>query len=198
MKGAKWVIGDGGSLEHETPEGLAGDFVGVIAHHYAFAPAAVSATAVHAAIAMAAAAKDVATAITNPDFPRNVTVKGNASGITGNVVFTGTNVAGDTITETIALNGSSEVAGTIAFATVTNIHLPAETHAGTDTVSVGIGKIFGMPHIIYNAAFLLVKLFNGSADNGTLAVDSDELEKNLFSLDGTPNGSKIVDLVYLK
>jgi hypothetical protein len=55
-----------------------------------------------------------------------------------------------------------------------------------------------MPHIIDNAGFLLVKLFNESADTGTLAVDTDEIEKNVFSLNGVPDGTKIVDLIYVK
>jgi hypothetical protein len=53
-------------------------------------------------------------------------------------------------------------------------------------------------HIVYHALFLLVKLFDGSTDAGTLAVDADELEKNLFTPAGTPNGAKVLDLVYLK
>lgn len=199
--GARWVIGDGGSLEHERPDGapdLAGDLVGLLPHHYSLAPAAVSATAVHAAVTLGAAAQDVTTGITNPDYPRTVTVKGNASGIAGDVVITGTDINGEAITDTIALSGASEVEGIKAFRTVTNINLPAKTNASGDTVSVGWAKKFGLPHIVYNAAFLLVKLFDGSADSGSLAVDADEVEKNLFALNGTPNGTKVLDLVYLK
>lgn len=196
--GDTWIIG--GSLKIDGA--VAGDNANAIATalavHYQCAPAAVSATGVHAAIALTASTQNVATGITNPDVPRTVTVKGNAVGITGNVVITGTNAKGDAITDTIALNGSTEVEGVKAFKTVTNIALPAETHAGTDTVSVGIAKKLGLPHIVDNAALLLVKLFNGSTDSGTLAVDSDEVEKNLFALNGTPDGSKLVDLYYLK
>jgi hypothetical protein len=194
--GDKWVIG--GELVREAPTGLAGTFTGPMISRYVFAPAAVSAVAIHAAKALTASAQPTNTVTAQPDFPRNITIKGNAAGIAGDVVVTGKNILGTVITETIALNGSTEVLGTLAFATVTNYTLPAETHAGTDTVSIGRGKVFGMPHIIDNAGFLLVKLFNGSADTGTLAVDSDEIEKNVFSLNGTPDGSKIVDLVYLK
>lgn len=195
--GDTWIIGGeikrGGALS-----GDASALSVVLPVHYSSAPAAVSATAVHAAIAMTAAPQNITTAITNPDVPRTVTIKGNAVGIAGNVVITGTNVAGATITDTIALNGSTEVEGIKAFKTVTNIALPAETHAGTDTVSVGIAKKLGLDHIVANAALLLVKLFDGSTDSGTLAVDADEVEKNLFALNGTPNGAKLVDLYYLK
>lgn len=165
--------------------------------HYQITPDASGATAVHAAIALTAAIQDVDTDITDPDYPRTVTIKGNAAGITGNVVITGTNIEDEVITDTIALNGTTEVEGIKAFKTVTNINLPVETHAGTDTVSIGMAKKFGLPHIVYNAACLLVKLFDGSADTGTLAVDSDEIEKNLFALNGSPNGAKVLDLYYL-
>lgn len=167
--------------------------------HYQITPAASSATAVHAAVTLPnTGTLEVTTAITNPDVPRTVTVKGNAVGIAGNVVIDGTNAAGVAIQDTIALNGSTEVEGVKAFKTVTKITLPAKTNGSGDTVSVGMAKKFGLPHIVYNAAFLLVKLFNGSADTGTLAVDNDELEKNLFALNGTPDAVKILDLVYLK
>ncbi len=67
-----------------------------------------------------------------------------------------------------------------------------------DTVSIGVGKKFGLPQIAYNAACMLLALFNASADTGgTLAVDDDEVEKNLYSCAGTPNGSKLLDLYYL-
>lgn len=196
--GDTWIIG--GNLKRDGA--VAGDddlaLSAFLPLHYSLVPDAVSATYVHAAIALTDEAQEITTGITNPDYPRTVTVKGNASGITGDVVITGLNVAGEEITDTIALNGSTEVEGVKAFAEVTQIDLPVESHAGTDTVSVGVGKKFGMPHIVDNAALLLVKLFNGSADSGTLSVDGDEVEKNLFALNGTPDGSKVLDLYYLK
>jgi phage tail sheath gpL-like len=255
----------------------------------------------------------ITSGITSPDFPRTVTAKGSASGVAGNVTVIGTNIWGEVISSIIALSGSSEVEGTKAFATVTEIDLPVESHihaaqvetatvvgtiskagnaavivtctgmAGTpktlsvavalndtaaqvaekiraalaadsavtalftvsrsgadiiltkitvaanitnlnvdidndtcegltdaptsadtvtgvayDTVSVGIAKKFGLPQIAYNAACVLLALFNGSADTGgTLAVDDDEVEKNLYSCAGTPNGSRVLDLYYV-
>lgn len=96
---------------------------------YEITPIAVSAVGVHAASNLAAGAQNVTSAITNPDVPRTVTVKGNVSGITGNVVITGTNINNVVITDTIALNGTAEVEGVKAFKTVTNIALPARSHA---------------------------------------------------------------------
>jgi hypothetical protein len=204
--GDRWVIGNGGTLEFEAGAevvggGLAvtpnGDLSTKFIHHYSIAPKTVSATGVMAATALTASAQHISAGITNPDVPRTVTVKGNASGITGNVVVHGTNVDGDVITDTIALNGTGEIEGIKAFASVTLVDFPVQTHAGTDTVSVGMAKKFGLPEIVDNAALLLVKLFNGSADNGTLAVDSDEVEKNLFAINGTPNDTEVLDLYYI-
>lgn len=194
--GDTWYIGEDGLRRDGALDGDVNALPIASLVHYQVAPDAVSATAVHAAIALTAETQEITTAITDPDVPRTVTVKGNASGITGDVVITGTNIANEAITDTIALSGASEVEGVKAFKTVTQIDLPVETHAGTDTVSVGMAKKFGLPHIVDNAALLLVKLFDGSADSGTLAVDADEIEKNLFALNGTPNGTKLLDLYY--
>lgn len=196
--GDTWIIG--GELKRDGA--IAGDDAGALLAlllvRYRVTPAAVGVASVHAAITLPdSGTTEVTTAITNPDVPRTVTVKGNQAGITGNVVIDGTNIAGDVIQDTIALNGATEVEGVKAFKTVTKITVPVKNGAG-DTVSVGIAKKFGLPHIVDNAALLLVKLFDGSADSGTLAVDGDEVEKNLFALNGTPDGSKVLDLYYLK
>jgi len=111
------------------------------------APDADAAAVVLAATDLTDAAQTITADITNPDFPRGLSIKGNASGNAGDVVITGKNIRGKTITETIALNGSSEVQGSKAFAVVTSILLPAETHAGTDTVSVGINDKLGLQAI---------------------------------------------------
>ena len=113
--------------------------------HYGITPDAVSVSAVLAATNLAAAGQNVTAGITNPDVPRTVTVKGNVSGITGNVVVTGTNILDAAITDTIALNGTSEVEGVKAFKTVTQVALPARTHtpvAQVETATV-VGTITG-------------------------------------------------------
>jgi hypothetical protein len=281
--------------------------------HYRTVPAAASAVAIHAAMNLAVAAQAIATGITQPDVPRTLTVKGNVSGITGNVAISGRNVHGQAISDTIALNGTTEVAGAKAFETVDGIDLPAETHTSTaqvetataagtitgsgnasvvvtaagmtgspktkvvavlendtaaawaakvraaltadadiaalftvggsgasiiltrktpaandttlnialdngtctgittaassanttagvgyDTVSIGRANSFGMPNPVDFAALLLVKLFDGAADDGALSVDSDEVEKNLYAVDGTPDGEKAIDLYFLQ
>src|SRR5271165_2079670 len=108
------------------------------------APGSASSTGVLAATALTAAVQTITASIPSPVHPRNVTITGNASANAGNVVITGTSMRGNTITETIALSGTSTVAGNYAFATITSIQLPIQTHSGTDTVSVGWGTKLGL------------------------------------------------------
>ena len=78
---------------------------------------------------------------------------------------------------------------------MTSITVPAR-NAEADTVTIGIGNSFGMPHVVANGLCLLVKLFDGSTDTGTLTVHAD-IESNLFAINGTPDGTKILSLYYL-
>lgn len=158
-------------------------------------PALGTATYVHAAIALTSSTQTVTTGITNPDFPRIVSIKGNASGNSGNVVITGKNINGVTITDTIALNGSSEVLGTKAFKTITSISLPAETHAGTDTCSIGVGNKIGFPVIISNTALCFAKNFDGAVDSSTITA-STTVEGSLAAVAGSFDGAKFYDLFF--
>jgi hypothetical protein len=154
------------------------------------APDAVSATAVLAATALGEEAATVTENVTDPDVPRNVTVKGNAASVTGDVVITGRNVLGAAITETIALNGASEVAGVKAFAEVISIALPVLAAEG-DEVSVGIGNKVGLGHCL--AADLVAKvLLAGAANSPTVVVDADEVEKNTLAITGLDGSKEVV------
>lgn len=118
---------------------------------YTVAPAVASAAAVHAAITLTTVPQTITTAITSPDICRALSVTGNAAGIAGSVGLLGTDVNGEAATDTIALNGVATVLGSVAFATLTSITLPART-AVANTVSVGRGDLFGLPgHIGYEA-----------------------------------------------
>lgn len=88
---------------------------------------------------LGAAVQAITAGITSPACPRAITIDGNVSGITGNVVITGTNYAGDAIAETIALNGTTLVNGNLAFKAITKIDLPVQVHtpaAQTETIEV--------------------------------------------------------------
>lgn len=166
-----------------------------LAHFQVSAASAVaaSATAVHAAVTLTASAQTVTTAITSPAAPRNVSVTGSAAGIAGNVVVTGTNYNGDAITETIALSGTSTVAGTKAFASVTSVALPAKTNSSGDTVSVGIGSALGLPYKLAHNTVLTAYLDNTKeATAPTVAVSASALESNTITLASSLSG-KVVD-----
>lgn len=126
-----------------------------IAHLSISAESAIAAsnTAIHAAINLGASAQDVATEITNPSIPRGLRIKGNVSGLSGDVVITGTNYKGEVITETIALNGTSAVDGAKAFKTVTKISLPAQTH--TPTAQVETATVVGTITTAGNATVIV-------------------------------------------
>jgi hypothetical protein len=174
-----------------------GTLVPMTAIKYTTTPAIGTATATHAAVTLGAAEQTVTTSITNPDFPRIVTIKGNASGIAGDVVITGTDFNGAALTETIALNAATEVLGTKAFKTVTSILLPAKTNGSGDTVSIGRGDKIGLPVACPDAGLVIVKSFDaGAADAGTVTASA-TLALSLFAPAGTLNGTKAVDLVIL-
>jgi hypothetical protein len=124
------VTGQSVTTDAGAPNTLGQDF---IAHFQVAAAKAVAANAagVLASTPLAAAAEAITAGLTSPAFPRNVSITGNASGITGNVTAKGTNFAGAAISETIALSGTSTVAGNKAFKSVTEFDLPAQTHAPT-------------------------------------------------------------------
>ena len=104
-----------------------------------------TATLVHADITLLTTVQDITAGITNPGVPRILSIKGTKAGgsLTGNVVLTGTNIRGEAISETIALNNDTEVFGLKAFKTLTNIHLPVRATAG-DVVSIGAGDALGL------------------------------------------------------
>lgn len=166
--------------------------------HVTVTPAAVSATATHAAIALTNQAQaGIATGIVQPDVPRNITIKGNAAGNAGNVTIHGTNVADEVITETIALNGATEVVGNKIFKTVTAIDLPAETHAGTDTVSLGRGGKIGLYHkLATNTVFMAAYNNAREATAPTVAVSPTNIESNSVLLNTALAGAE-VDIWYI-
>jgi len=83
---------------------------------------------------LTAIGQTVVTGLVDPDYPRALAVVGSVAGITGDVTITGTNISGETITETLALNGTTPRAGTKAFKTVTKVVLPIQTNAATKQV----------------------------------------------------------------
>lgn len=94
-----------------------------------------------------------------------------------------------TVNLTVKDNGDGDlVLGTIDVATQAGV---------CDAVSVGWGTKVGIPYTLYADEQVIVKLFNKSADNGTVTPDATDIEKNVIALTGTPNGASDVDLYIL-
>jgi hypothetical protein len=162
---------------------------------YTSAPALADVDAIHATITQTDAVQTITTGIGTLDYPRTITITGNASGNAGNVVVTGTNFAGATITDTIALSGTSTVQGAKAFKTVTSLSIPVETHAGTDSLTVGFGAKIGFPVIITNASQVIAKSFNDTVDAGTVTASA-TLEGSVYAAAGTFDGVKLLELTF--
>lgn len=175
---------------------------GFIAHFQVAAADAVatSANGVMTATNLGSATQTKTTGMADPAVPRALSIVGNVSGITGNVVVVGKNYAGEEITETLALNGTTTVNGNKAFKSVTSIALPAQTHtptaqvetatvvgtittAGNATVTVTAAGMTGSPKAITVA---LAESDNAAAIAGkirtALAADDDITE--LFAVSG--------------
>ena len=151
-----------------------------------------SATGILSATALTASTQNITAGITQPGVPKAVSITGNASGITGNVTVSGTSFDGTAITETIALNGTATVNGAKAFRAVSNVALPIQTHAGTDTVSVGFTEILGLPYKL--ARNTVLKTYLGQTLEGTaptVTVSSTAIESNTFDLNSTLNSSEV-------
>lgn len=145
-----------------------------------------------AATALTAEAQSIKEGIKNPAVPRSLRVKGNAAGITGDVVIHGTNYADEVITETVALDGSNTVEGTKAFKTITQIDLPVETNVDTDTVSIGVGNKLGLPYKLTHNTVLTAYRDNvkeGTAP--TVTVSPTAIEDNTILLNSALTGTVI-------
>jgi hypothetical protein len=160
---------------------------------YQLSPVATSNTAVLVSTTLTALVQTITTGIANPDYPRNVVVKGAIATSTGNVVVTGTDYSGAVLSETIALNGSTAVAGLKAFATVAQIALPISSGAG-DGVSVGLGSKLGLPFTLTKNT--ISKAYNNNvleATNPTVTVDAVNICNNTVTLASALAGN-VVDI----
>jgi len=144
------------------------------------APDAAAADYVHANITLTTDIQQIATGITNPDFPRIVTIKGTKAGatLTGNVVITGTNIRDEVITDTIALNGDTEVAGVKAFKTITNIQVPVRVTAA-DVVSIGASDALGLDRCMQGNEVVLATIDGAyEATRPTVTYHATDISKN--------------------
>jgi hypothetical protein len=163
---------------------------------YTTAPDLGTATYVHAAYTLGATGVNVTTSITNPDVPRIASIKGNAGGITGAVVLTGTNIDDTVITDSIDSDGSSEVFGIKAFKSITNIAFPMKTNVSGDSISIGVGDSIGLPMATPNASVVFAFSFDDAADAGSVTAAA-TVEQSVYAVAGTLDGEKELALYFL-
>jgi hypothetical protein len=115
------------------------------------------------------------------------------------MVITGTDIDGNTITETVALSSTNAVTSTKAFKTVTVIRLPIKV--GSETINVGWGDKIGMPFKLGAAAKrpIIEATLLGVIETTAPAVtaDADDLAKNLIDLFSALNGSEVCIYYYM-
>lgn len=159
---------------------------------------AASATGVLAATAgvTAAAGKLVTADITNPPYPRNLTLTIGGTGgdvKAGDLVVTGTNFKDEVISETFTLEADTTTAqtGTLAFKTVTSVLIPQQDGTGA-TFAIGFGTKIGLPFFLDKKTCIMA-VHNGAIETTapTMAVDADEIEKNTITLDTALNGKEV-------
>lgn len=158
--------------------GVIGQGVGPLGRTYIFdiVPAAKSATAVCAAQAVAAAGNATingasATAgVATFDYACTVNVDSTGAGdTTQTVTVTGTDYYGQAQTETIAMNGTTAVAGQKSFKTITQVAVSA---ALAGNLTVGNEDVFGLPYRVTDAGYLIGVGWAGALarDAGTFAA----------------------------
>jgi hypothetical protein len=141
--------------------GTIGRGVGPLGRVYIFdiVPAALSATAVCAAQAIAAAGSatingaSASGGVATLDVARAISVKSSNSGdTTQTVTVTGTDYWNQYQTETLTLNGTTTVNGLKAFKTIVAVAVSA---ALTGNLSVGSTDIFGLPYRVTDAGYIM-------------------------------------------
>jgi len=141
---------------------------------------------IHAAITGTGAELEVTSDITNPDVPRNMSIKTtNVATPSGDVEITGINSIGEADSETITIIPSGTAYGSKAFMIVTKIKLPAGVSA-SDTVTVGISDKIGLNHSIINATDVIKKTVN-------TIDETDEISGNVDTTNNTLNCATIGD-----
>lgn len=160
--------------------GTIGRGVGPLGRVYIFdiVPAAASATAVCAAQAVAGAGNatingaSASGGVAILDVARAVNVDSTDAGDTSQTVtVTGTDYWNQVQTETIALNGTTAVAGKKAFKTITQVAVSA---ALTGNLTVGSTDVLGLPYRVTDAGYILRSGWAGAlADDAGTFVAAD-------------------------
>lgn len=132
---------------------------------------------------------------TSIDFPRLITIQGSASPLTGTIVLGGTDILGNSITESLSLSHLDVVASTKAFSSVAYISLPTANQTGD--VVVGISAKLGLDRVADDNATIL-GLVDGTRESTAPVITGDtDVAKNVVSFSTAPNGSRDLTLYYI-
>lgn len=129
--------------------------------------------------------KEVTTEITNPDVPRNASVKTtNFASPSGTVKITGIDSKGENAEDNIIIKPNDIAYGVVAFATISIITIPAGVTL-EDTVTIGISDKLGLGSSIIKEADIFKKKVNDK-DKST------EISGNVDTVYDTLNCATIV------
>ena len=128
-----------------------------------------------------------------PDVPRNITLTHTAVGAAdtlGTVTITGTDIAGQVITEVLTPSSGAAVTGAKAFKTITSV-VGAGWVIGerNDTIVVGVGDKIGLPFLMDAAADAPLSILGTAITVPTATYDVDEVCKITIAT-ATYDGSK--------
>ena len=171
---------------------------------YDIVPATISATAVCAAQAVAAAGNatingtSAASGVATFNCARNVSiVSSSASDTTQTVTVTGTDYWGQAQTSRLTINGTTTVNGLKGFKTITAVYVSA---VFVGNLSVGMGDTFGLPYKVTDAGYLLRTGWAGAvadnagtftaADTATASVTSGDVRGTFLPATSASNGSR--------
>lgn len=167
--------------------------------------AAKTTTAILAATNGATAAQTITTGITNPDIPRALRVIPTANSAPSplSVVINGVNVEGKPIAETyvIPLGSTTTVTGSLAFARVTSVVIPALTSGLT--ITIGTTDKLGIRHRLFNQN-TTVKVYTQTSAYGAATIQAapavvsseQDIERNLVTPATIPDGTLIYTIAY--
>jgi hypothetical protein len=137
-----------------------------------------------------------------PDFPRNVVAVCSGSQ-SGNLVAYGWDIKGRYVSETIALNGATPVAGKVAFASYQKFRVPAK--ADSETIKIGTGIVMGLDRPLGADTILFgtadgVQMTNATRGTVVLASQAANADRNGTWAPHTnyaADGSKILVVYYI-
>jgi hypothetical protein len=171
---------------------------------YDVVPVALSATAVAAAQAVAAAGNltingaSASGGVATLDVPRCLSIVSTGADTTQTATITGTDAYGIPMTETITFNSTTTVNGQKAFKTVTRVAISA---ALAGNASVGSTDIFGIPYrtnsrnyllTAWNGAFVTTGTF-AAADTTAATATTDDV-RGTYLVPDAANGTKRLTL----